>query len=130
MVRGAVVVVSETICPVVHSTPSLRFLLPDCCTSVPMLRSSKPHRSSYGGILGRIIVSHVRLHGRVNSSADTHLAFFDQHIKGLRSEAASWPPVRYFLMGLGSQQLAAVGLPPANPVPGGGGDPRLLDYGG
>ncbi len=42
---------------------------------------------------------------------DSKLAWFDHHLKGLASEAASWKPVRIFTMGTGQDDRAVLGAP-------------------
>ena len=45
---------------------------------------------------------------------DLRLSFFDHHLKGLRSEAVDWSPVRIFTMGTGDGARAILGAPGSN----------------
>ena len=56
---------------------------------------------------------------------DLKLAWFDYHLKGLRSEVADWKPVKIFTMGTGSDDRTVLG------APGDGSEyPGRIDHGG
>ena len=80
---------------------------------------------------------------------DLRLAFYDHHLKGLRSSATDWAPVRIFTMGIGDGARDILGSPGANeeyaglishggywrdeadwPVPGTSFTPYYLEAGG
>ena len=42
---------------------------------------------------------------------DLRLAWFDCYLKGMRTQAADWPPVRIFVMGTGDGSRAVLGAP-------------------
>ena len=56
---------------------------------------------------------------------DLKLAWFDYHLKGLRSEVVDWKPVKIFTMGTGSDDRTVLG------APGDGSEyPGRIDHGG